>query len=237
MSSRCWPRPSRRRRSARRALPRSRPSSTLPRRSRRRTRGRAARSVAAAAPPRLPAPERSTSSSPRRSTRRSPSIATSSSRTPRSSSRRSRTTACRARSRTSCPGPTVTTYEVSPAAGHQGLQGRGARRRSRARARAQGAHRRAHPGQEPHRLRAPERAAACRSMLRDLVEDRRFQALDVPLPVRARARHPRQPRLRGPREHAARHRRGRDRRRQERRAQRDARCRSSTGGRPTSCGS
>ena len=41
---------------------------------------------------------------------------------------------------------------------HQGLEGRGPRRRSRARPLAQGPHHRADPGQEPDRLRDPERA-------------------------------------------------------------------------------
>ena len=49
--------------------------------------------------------------------------------------------------------------------------------------------------------------------LRELVEDRRFQTLDVAAARRARPRHRRRPRLRRSRQHAARDRRRRDRRR------------------------
>ena len=108
----------------------------------------------------VPSCRASTSSSPTRSTRAladRPRQALREREHARRDARRLRRAA--ARSRRSCPGPTVTTFEVSPAAGTKVSQGRRPRRRSRARARAQGPHRRAHPGQEPHRLRAPQRAA------------------------------------------------------------------------------
>jgi hypothetical protein len=66
------------------------------------------------------------------------------------------------------PGPTVTTFEVVARGGHEGLEGREPGRRPRARPLAQGAHRRADPGQEPHRLRDPERASASPVNLREL---------------------------------------------------------------------
>ena len=57
------------------------------------------------------------------------------------------------------PGPHGHDVRSLARSGDQGLEGRCAGRRSRARALAQGAHRRAHPRQEPHRVRDPQRAA------------------------------------------------------------------------------
>ena len=126
-----------------------------------------------------------------------------------------------ARSRRSFPAPTVTTFEVSPAAGTKVTKvaaladdlALALARKVRIVAPIPGKNR---IGFElPNEKRVPVN-------LRDLVEDRRFQTLNVAAAGRARSRHRRQPRLRRPREHAARDRRRRDGRRQERRAQRHA---------------
>ncbi len=66
--------------------------------------------------------------------------------------------------------------------GHQGLQGGRPGGRSRARPLAQGPHHRAHPRQEPDRLRDPERASASPSTCASSIEDRRFQEMKAPLP-------------------------------------------------------
>ena len=99
----------------------------------------------------------------------------------------------------------------------------------------QGAHHRADPGQEPHRLRAPEREAHAREPAR--------ARRGSPLPEARRRRCPvvlgrdivGEPVYADLASHAARDRRRRDRRRQERRAQRDADVACSSGARPTSC--
>ena len=119
------------------------------------------------------------------------------------------------------PGPVVTTYEVSPVAGTKVTKVAGARRRPRARAREEGAHRRADPGQEPDRLRAPEREARPGEPARSR-RGSRFQTLDVPLPVVLGRDIVGTPVYADLALDAARDRRRRDRRRQERRAQRHA---------------
>jgi DNA segregation ATPase FtsK/SpoIIIE, S-DNA-T family len=120
------------------------------------------------------------------------------------------------------PGPTVTTFEVSPAAGTKVSKvasladdlALGLARKVRIVAPIPGKNR---IGFElPNPKRVPVN-------MRELVEDRRFLELKAPLPCRARARHRRCALLRRPRLDAARHRRRRNRCRQERRAQRDAR--------------
>ncbi|MEI2764103.1 MAG: hypothetical protein V9F82_00180 [Dermatophilaceae bacterium] len=81
-----------------------------------------------------------------------------------------------------------------PPQGTKVIEGRGPRRRSRARPLAQGAHHRADPRQEPHRLRDPERASACPSTCASSSRTGASMEMKAPLPVRARARHRRRAR-------------------------------------------
>ncbi len=115
------------------------------------------------------------------------------------------------------PGPTVTTFEVSPAAGTKvskvaGLAddlALGLSRKVRIVAPIPGKNRIGFEIPNEHRMPVN---------LRELVEDRALPRDEGAAPVRARPRHHRDAVLRRPRVDAARHRRGRDRRRQERRA-------------------
>ncbi len=112
------------------------------------------------------------------------------------------------------PGPTVTTYEVSPAAGTKVSKVAGLADGPGSRPCEKSAHRRAHTRQESHRLRVAQRQARPRGP----AGPGRGPALPIDrgaAPGGAGARHSRQPRLRRPGEHAARHRRGSDGRRQE----------------------